>query len=51
MQDNMIPVMIDYLTPHNLYKVSLSNSKNNLPTTFSRAMTAGISKLAANLSI
>lgn len=47
----MISIMISHLTPHNLYKVSLSRSKNNLPSTFSWAMTASTSKLAANLSI
>lgn len=50
-QDNAVPIMIGHLTSHNLYKVNLDSPSKDLQVTPSRAMTAGTSKSAADLSI
>lgn len=46
-----MPIIINHSTSHNLYKVSLNNSSNNLLIIFSQTMTAGTSKSATNLSV
>lgn len=50
-QDNMVPVMIGYLTSHNWYKLSLETSNNNFLVIFSLIMTTDTSKSTTNLFV